>query len=522
MVTQPDRTKYLERQIEFIRDTERRREYEVVVKVQTPGQADPQLIANVLDALRKRGLSSSARDVLPVSSSVLTAASQGRRAPREAAARYLDREDRSLVGQTVQAAVSSAARSALKKENVGALRYLLKSDVAREAATLVKAKKKTAKPAQPTSFWTSSSAVLRVRDKDLPKLIKAAPNIQDVFLNQQLRLPPVVVPKQLPPAVEDNKVSSWGIRTIGALAAWGAYGCRGKGVTVGLLDTGVDAEHPDLKGKIVKWAEFDGKGIEVRGSKPHDSDEHGTHCAGTIVGGKASGRWIGIAPEAKIAAALVLNGKQGGTHAQILAGIEWAIDSQVDVISMSLGGLILGPDVPSTYTQGILSALRAGIPVVTAIGNDGSQTTASPGSDIFAFAVGATDYSNRAAGFSGGRTQVIRQSEFFQPDQLPLVYSKPDVSAPGVAIYSSIPGKKWQHFNGTSMATPHVAGAIALLLSATRIKSRFASTDRAFLIKDLLTGSAEELGEAGQNHRYGFGRIDVLRALGFAEELGYF
>jgi subtilisin family serine protease len=81
--------------------------------------------------------------------------------------------------------------------------------------------------------------------------------------------------------------------------------------------------------------------------------------------------------------------------------------------------------------------------------------------------------------------------------------------------------EKWEHFNGTSMATPHVAGAIALLLSGTKIKAGIPANKRALVIQDLLTGSAEELGEAGQNHRFGFGRIDVLRAMGFAKELGY-
>jgi len=71
------------------------------------------------------------------------------------------------------------------------------------------------------------------------------------------------------------------------------------------------------------------------------------------------------------------------------------------------------------------------------------------------------------------------------------------------------------------MATPHVAGAIALLLSATNIKAEVDETERAFVIQDLMTGSSEELGESGQNHRFGFGRIDILRALGFARELGY-
>ncbi len=309
---------------------------------------------------------------------------------------------------------------------------------------------------------------------------------------------------------------------IGALGVWGAFGSRGKGVRIAVLDTGVDAEHPDLKGKVTAWAEFDAHGQLVTNKlqNAHDSDKHGTHCAGTIAGGNASGRWIGVAPEAEIAAGLVLNGREGGTHAQILAGMRWAIEQQVHAISMSLGGFILGPETPSSYTSTILTALQEGIPVVTAIGNEGSQTSGSPGSDFLAFAVGATDYNNLAAGFSGGRTQIIKQSEFFRQDILPLVYSKPDVSAPGVAVCSSIPGGKWDYFNGTSMATPHVAGAIALLLSATAIDT-VPKDQRAFVIQDLLTGTAEEYGEAGQNHRFGFGRIDVLRAIGYARELGY-
>ena len=309
---------------------------------------------------------------------------------------------------------------------------------------------------------------------------------------------------------------------IGALAVWGAFGCRGRGIKVGLLDTGVDATHPDLVGKIAAWAEFDAKGERVlKSTTPHDPDGHGTHCAGTIVGGNASGRWIGVAPEAEIAAALVISGAKGGTDAQVLAGIDWAIEQGVDVINMSLGGLIWGPDVPSTYTSAILNALRVGIPVVTAIGNEGSQTSGSPGNDLFAFAVGATDYRSWAAGFSGGRTQVIRKSPFFPADSLPLVYSKPDISAPGVAVLSAAPNGDWRHLNGTSMAAPHVAGAVALLLSATDIKDAVKPHERAFVIQDLLTGSAEELGEAGQDHRFGFGRHDVLRAIGFAKDLGY-
>ncbi len=127
---------------------------------------------------------------------------------------------------------------------------------------------------------------------------------------------------------------------------------------------------------------------------------------------------------------------------------------------------------------------------------------------------------DRAAGFSGGRTQIIERSRFIDSRYLPLVYRKPDVSAPGVAVYSCIPGGKYASWNGTSMATPHVAGAIAQLLSATTIKNVDRSK-RAYLIQDIITSTVDELGESGQDQRYGYGRIDVLRAIGYAKYLGY-
>jgi subtilisin family serine protease len=291
------------------------------------------------------------------------------------------------------------------------------------------------------------------------------------------------------------------------------------------LDTGVDAGHPALKDRVKKFAEFDRDGRTLKdgdGSIAEDSGKHGTHCCGTVAGGNGGKRGqlkIGMAPEADLLCGLVLKGGSG-TDAQILAGMQWAIDNGADVISMSLGGLRMTPDVFDTYTRTIITANQQGIPVVTAMGNDGHQTSGAPGNDFFAFSVSATDVSDRAAAFSGGRTQIINHSRYIKAKYLPLVYTKPDVSAPGVAVYSCIPDDQYDSWNGTSMATPHVAGAIALLLSATKIGS-VDRDKRAHLIQDILTATVDELGETGQDQRYGFGRIDVLRAIGFARHLGY-
>jgi subtilisin family serine protease len=310
---------------------------------------------------------------------------------------------------------------------------------------------------------------------------------------------------------------------------WGAYGARGAGVKVAVLDTGFDPAHPDLKGKLAGFAEFDEHGRVVAGmdtvDKAYDDGTHGTHVAGTVVGGNASGRWVGMAPEAKILSGLVLKGGVG-TSEQILAGMQWAVDQGADVISMSLGGLDMNPDVFDTYTLAILNASRLGIPVVAAIGNEGAGTSGAPGNDLFAFTVGATDVDDRAAGFSGGRTQIVRQSRYIPPDYLPLPFTKPDVTAPGVDVYSAVPGGGWDTYSGSSMATPHVAGALALLLSKPPAGGVATLRDlegrkRVDVLQQLLTSSVKELGEAGQDHRFGFGRLDVLRAYGYGVDLGY-
>ena len=485
----------------------------VIIQMEATETATAEIAQLATHALSQRSLALSARDCLPPD-----------RAPDETTTEAMPRP--LLFGDAAALKGSLVARAAgapeptsgaeLERELDDRLEPLLANGRVQDALAASKVE-----PEQAVRELRYSGAIaVDLSADDIKALVTEVPGIATIHTNRQLRVPPVGEVLNLPEEVRETRIASWGLKKINALATWGAYGARGDGIRVAVLDTGVDASHPDLAGKVDAWAEFDESGHIVQGSQPHDGDKHGTHVAGTIAGGNASGQWIGVAPNAKLCCGKVL-GPHGGTDVQILAGMTWAIEQQVDVISMSLGGLTLGPEMPPTYTKSILEAANKGIPVVIAIGNEGSQTSGSPGNDLFAFAVGATDYLDRPAGFSGGGTKIVRNSSFVRPDALPLPYSKPDVSAPGVAIVSSVPGGKWAALNGTSMATPHVAGALALLLSATKIKTDVEPAKRAFTLSDLLTGSVEELGEAGQDHRYGFGRTDVLRAIDLAKERGY-
>nr|WP_249038732.1 S8 family serine peptidase [Haloterrigena salifodinae] len=136
-----------------------------------------------------------------------------------------------------------------------------------------------------------------------------------------------------------------GLELLNAPAVWDEYGTRGAGVRVAVLDTGIDATHPDLELYTDDpsdptypdgWTKFDADGNRIEGSTPYDSGTHGTYVSGTIAGGTASGARIGVAPEAELLHGLVLR-ETSGSFAQIVAGMEWALASEADVISMSLG-----------------------------------------------------------------------------------------------------------------------------------------------------------------------------------------
>jgi subtilisin family serine protease len=242
---------------------------------------------------------------------------------------------------------------------------------------------------------------------------------------------------------------TWGIERLGVPALWDR-GITGQGVLVAHLDTGVDGRHAALAGAVADFAEFDVMGRAIQPApRPHDSDEHGTHTAGTIAGRPVGGRHVGVAPGAQLASAMVIEG--GDAIARVLGGMDWALGLGARVLSLSLGFRGWWPDFLA-----VTRVLRQkGVLPVFAVGNEYAGSSRSPGNYPEALSVGACGEDDRVADFSS--------SQRFDRKKDPVV---PDLVAPGVGIVSAKPGGGYQAMDGTSMATPHVAGLAALLLEA--------------------------------------------------------
>ncbi|WP_186763426.1 S8 family peptidase [Lentzea tibetensis] len=232
---------------------------------------------------------------------------------------------------------------------------------------------------------------------------------------------------------------------IGAPAAWQA-GYTGKGVKVAVLDTGIDTKHPDLTSAVVGAQDFTGSG------SPADGHGHGTHVASIVAGQHA--KYRGVAPDAKLLNGKVLTDDGEGYESWIVAGMEWAAAQGAKVVNLSLGGED-APEVDALEAAVNDLTARTGTLFVIAAGNEGEEgegTIGSPGSAAAALTVGAAERDDSVADFSSRG-----------PNQGDAAL-KPDVTAPGVGIVAAKMGTS-DHiaFSGTSMATPHVAGAAAIV-----------------------------------------------------------
>lgn len=376
------------------------------------------------------------------------------------------------------------------------------------------------------SFWLFNGITAKVGKEVIYELARN-PLVERIVYDD-IKFTPVTRPARNQLAVKASGVSSavksqqqsvtWGIAKIGADQVW-SMGYDGTGIVVGHLDTGVDPRHQDLlidpngdpndlnNWKLIDWAEFDSDGNMISNDRQYayDDDGHGTHTAGTILGGAATGTHIGVAPGARLVSAKVLAGGGGGTFAQVVAGMEWIVTVPgVRVVNMSLGAT-------GTWSE-MIEPTRNMVEMFVfpsfAIGNSGPGTSGSPGNVPAACGVGATDQDDNVAWWSSG-DWVEWNADPYQGK-----YLKPDVSAPGVDVYSSIPGNGYAYNSGTSMAAPHMSGAVALILQA----QPWLSVEE---VRALFKQTAVDLGTAGPDTRFGWGRIDVKAALDLAQTAGF-
>ena len=244
----------------------------------------------------------------------------------------------------------------------------------------------------------------------------------------------------------------WNLRNLGIYEALEI--ATGKGVSVGIIDTGIDYTHKELSARFGST-----KGIDlVSGDDPFDQNGHGTHVAGITAGAN-----VGIARDCTLYAIRVLDENGSGSEISIMQGIEWSLENGMDVVNMSLGA--------RDYTRGFEEmcnyAYNEGLVIVAAAGNDGGEVASYPAAfGECVVAVAALDRDNAHAPFSNG-------------------YKTNDISAPGVNVYSSYPGGRYRELSGTSMASPGIAGIMAL---------GFQLTGASDPLELALKQSAEDLG----------------------------
>jgi subtilisin family serine protease len=354
-------------------------------------------------------------------------------------------------------------------------------------------------------MWLVNAVALRARPDEIRRLARD-PAVARVEEDRRVRLlgPAGAAGPERRPGPFGR--GDWGLAAIGAPAVWRDYGLDGSGVRVGSIDTGVDAHHGDLAGKVAAWRDF-----AAGRPEPYDDNGHGTHTIGTMVGGRAGGAPIGVAPGARVVVAKALDRRGDATLSTLIEAAEWMADPDGDpstadfptVVNASWGAPAGAGDA---LRPAIARWRQLGIVPVFASGNRGPRgSVAAPAAHPDTLAVGAVGPGGRVAPFSS-------RGDAEPAPRRPLgalgrpAARKPDLAAPGVDVVSSVPGGGWASLSGTSMAAPHVAGAIALLRQA----------DRAIGVDgvaDLLRRTAREVEPDAADGGSGAGSLDVHAAV---------
>ena len=327
-----------------------------------------------------------------------------------------------------------------------------------------------------------------------------------------------------------------GVSKMRAPEVWSSLGITGNGAIVAMIDTGVCHTHSDINSQMwvnpgedldhdgvvmdpddMNGVDNDGNGFiddligwdfDNSDNVPNDDNSHGSHTAGTVAGDGTGGSQCGMAPDAKIMAIKV--GVSFADEVDVWNAMQYAADNGADTISMSLGWPHNQNPDRATWRQNSENTIEAGTAMVIAAGNEGAgaepDNVRTPGDVPRVITVGATDCSDNLASFSSRGPVTWQNVPPYNDYPYPPGLIKPDVSAPGDNTKSHDVCSGYSFKSGTSMATPHVAGAVALMIANS---PGLLNDD----LKQILEETAVDLGAPGKDNEYGAGRVDAYEAV---------
>ncbi|AOS62934.1 S8 family serine peptidase [Actinoalloteichus hymeniacidonis] len=379
----------------------------------------------------------------------------------------------------------------------------------------------TESAAEFTPYWISNRILVRSASESLANSITQVPGVERVALPSVLEIPEPLEKTEADAVVD---AIEWGIGSINADDVWADHGVTGEGIVVGSIDTGAEFDHPALidayRGNLGNGGfDHDHNWFDPSNAcgspsvAPCDNNGHGSHVTGTMTGDDGAGNQIGVAPGAQWISAKGCE-STGCSDSSLLASGQWILaptdtdgqnpraDLRPHVVNNSWGssnGSIIDP----WYDEIVGAWTASGIFGLFSNGNSGPgcNTTGSPADSALSYGVGAYDVNNDIAYFSSrgpGADGDIR----------------PSISAPGVNVRSSVPGGGYSSYNGTSMAAPHVAGAVALLWSAA--PSLVGDIDGTRALLDTTAIDVDDTtcgGTAEDNNVWGEGRLDIAAAV---------
>ena len=357
------------------------------------------------------------------------------------------------------------------------------------------------------SYFVANALSMTVT-REVAQAIAKRTDVEKVLFDRIIPMnDPVEVPSNRDVHTPDEEVE-WNIARIGADVLWDE-GITGKGITVGIIDTGVDGLHPALARKWKGYGQADSKDfwLDAVEGKPFPYDEptipHGSHVAGTILGSEEDGsNKIGVAPEAQWIAARAFTAS-GATMSSLLNAGQFMLEKKPDIINNSWGGV---PGKDEFYERVVDSWNAAGIISVFAAGNASAAVPQEPGSInapanyLDVLAIGATDIDDQLGSFS-----LIGPTPY-DPERI-----KPDLSAPGVNIRSSVQGGSYEDgWNGTSMAAPHIAGVLALM---KQVRGGEDNTFYEEALRNTAIPRTDAKFRTSPNMGYGYGIVDAYAAV---------